>query len=128
MAEDLKWGWTLPGEENAHGPYDTREEAIEAARKRHPIRVDQKPPEVEIEVGRCEPTTVEDHMPGPEDILDAINQHAYDNGFSWLDEGVFDFKEGSEDVFFAGLEMLVKQHIVSNGAWLLVDTEKVRLI
>jgi len=123
MVEELKWGWSVLGKENAHGPFETRIEALTHAKECLSLTVSHSG-EYEIEVGRCEPAILDDHMPGPEDVLEWINQHAYDNGFSY--EGAFAFKD-SEDAFFVAFEELLKKHVQSTGAWQLVETEKVKI-
>ena len=62
MSEKPKWGWMEVNTEEAHGEFDSKEEALEAAKKH---LVDQGyAGEIEIEVGRCD-------YPNPADYVNA---------------------------------------------------------
>jgi hypothetical protein len=51
MSEELKWGWMVVDSEEAHGEFDSKEQALWAA-KDH-LEDGGAEGEVQVEVGRC---------------------------------------------------------------------------
>ena len=81
-----KWGWMEKGCVNAHGEFDSREEAISHAQE---YDEDKRT----ILVGRCEWADARAFLPSDiDELLDIIEETAYDNGFDFCDDSIFEIK------------------------------------
>lgn len=111
MSED-KWGWMFEGHENAHGPFDTREDAITDARE----QIGPDDPS-EVMVGKILFAKAEDYSLDLDDFIEHIEERAYDN-FSFLEDAVFDVLDGAKEAYNTVMEAFLNAY-VSSSYWCL---------
>ena len=123
LLDARKWGWMFPESDYACGPYETRDEALSAARNEM-----GGASQVTILVGRCDPIRPASYISTDMDrVLDQMEESVFD------DYGCFDapiFEVGDRDKAQYALENLLKMwaHLhVSTGHWILDDAKKVSL-
>lgn len=114
MSDDQKWSWMEKGSEYAHGPYDTKEEALkEAEEYLNPEG------EIKILIGRCNYAKPSDWVPDDlDDILEKMDECACDNEFHFCDDVIFeidpDKKEEAHEVLVSFMKVWADKYIHSS--------------
>lgn len=83
-----EWCWMDDGSERCHGPFATREDALDDA-------IDNGR-EVVL-VGHVQRYDGSEYMPDVDRILEIVNEDAADNDFSWLDDDAFELRVGADE-------------------------------
>jgi hypothetical protein len=113
-----QWCWASDGEEEAHGPCDSKAAAINAASNALGHA------DIEIMVARCRPFQPElwvDAIGGDmSDVIERMEAFAADNG--WIDDGDLfgDDKPGAEEALHATLVAWAREYLTST-AWSMAD-------
>ncbi len=81
----LEWGWMIQGDEHAHGPFCSREEAVEDAKEYCRTSLDK------VIYGTCQWGDPTGYLLSVDELLDSMNEAAFDNDFGFFDGEVFDF-------------------------------------
>lgn len=115
-------------DEEVYGPFDTREEAIEAARaRRDAFKFD----DTECTVGHCEYADPGCHLTDSqiELMIESLDEFAHEDMFCWVDDDVFDWRTSdSEESFAHELRDLLRKHVKSKYFLMAMDgREKVTL-
>lgn len=124
-SKETQWGWMSPGSEVADGPYDTREEAIEDARKYY---ADDELP-ARIIVGQIvwpEPSEFGRLVADCDALCERMDETLFDGGdfHSGEDPGFMPKSLGEAQVALeAALEQWAREHIQWDGPWTLREDD-----
>lgn len=118
-----EWGWSVREDDRAYGPFSSREEAVEDAKK------NSKKPLDRVIFGRCLWANPVSHLPSMSDFLEELEDSAYNNGFSFWEDEIFsvDTWEVAEKEFDEMLKNWADKY-VKGSCWQLIpenikDTE-----
>ena len=114
--ERVEWCWMERDGERCRGPFASRDEAIHDA-----CAYDFDA----VLVGKVKRYLGDELMPSADDLLEQVNESAFDNGFGWLDDLAFGFRE-TEEAAQADLTAWARKHI-GTIYWTIEDEEVVRL-
>lgn len=119
MEDNTEWAWMVTHSGKAHGPFDTREEALEDA-KEHGY----DGPNDGIAIGTCAWADAEDYLPSMDSVLEGMNECAFDGDFSFYDDAVFEVEHPSqaEKDFNELITAWAAAHVVPR-CWLFVEEE-----
>lgn len=127
MKDELKWGWMLSAEDHAHGPFESREDAIGAARDGvSSARIDFP---LEVEIGRCAPIDPRIWIPDDlDDLLNEMDRCACDDGGVDTDDMIFEVDDegGARAALTEFMQEFARKWIHSK-TWLLEQTETITL-
>lgn len=123
-----KYGWTIDGEEHAHGPFNSVEEALEdAVEYLSDFHSELAPTEYEISVGTCQFADPAAYVPSNmDDLLERMNEIAYDNGFCDEDDTFYvskDQKEEAKKALDEALSAWATKYVMAEEVWLLCSTK-----
>lgn len=121
-----QWAWMVDGNCIAHGPFKTREEAIEDARGHY---APEECPR-EIVIGYPSYANAASYLPVDIDtFLEQLEENAFDNDFGFADDTIFDVngdvgeaEKELEEVFINWANKWL-----SSTTWLFVELEKVTI-
>lgn len=116
MAE---WAWMEPGSENAHGPFKTREEALDDARseERESVCVGQ--------VDYPDPVYFAGAVADAESIVERMDEALADGVGEFYpgDDPMFELKPYAEEALRAALSTWAELYVERVGSWTLRETE-----
>jgi hypothetical protein len=117
-APKIEWGWMIRNAEHAHGPFDSREEAVEDAKDYcHNTSLDG------VIYGICRWGDPKTYLPDMDELLDRMNEVAYDDEFGFFDDEIFDVSS-KEDAKNADIELETflrawADRWINSNAWIL---------
>jgi len=123
-AEDRKWTWTY-NEEECYGPFDTRDDALADALGRSEDEGFRH-----IGIGRCSMFDPLGYAPDATDLLEAIEERAFDNEFSFYEDQILSIKGDRGKAcaaLKAALSVWMDKWVNVETVWTMVDEEKVDL-
>jgi len=126
--KNAKWGWMVPDAEYVHGPFDTRDAAIEDARR----ELDNPPGEsTKIVLGHCRfanPVEAVKVVADLDAVLERMDEYARDNDFGFYDDNVFEpvDESGAVIALRAALEDWARQWVESS-VWTLDEVETIEV-
>jgi hypothetical protein len=126
MSDKTEWCYAKKSERHAHGPFDSREEAIEDAREYY-----SGDGVFTIELGHPRYANVDECIPtDAADLVERMDEYAADNDFPG-DDPIFEIDQKDLKQADAELQELLKawakKWVCSNGCWVLDDTEEVEI-
>jgi len=128
MNDATKWGWMWDGDEDAHGPFDSREEALADANAKLVDIGDAF--SATVMLGHCRYADPVDSIDMEVDhVLDMMDQRAGENDFGWYDDEIFEAKGTKVDAqkaLTACLEGWAREW-VETSVWTLDEVDRVEL-
>jgi hypothetical protein len=115
------YGWMDVRSEQAHGPFTSKTAAVEDAKGYY-----QEAEHPTIILGTCKYADPLDYLPDVESLLEGMDEKAFEEDFSWYDDG---------DIFYTvdsrraeeGLRQWAKTHLNADRIWTLVEEERIKL-
>jgi hypothetical protein len=114
----VEWGWMIRGDEHAHGPFCSREEAVEDAKE-----YCRNTSLGKVVYGTCQWGDPKTYLPDMDELLDRMNESAYDDEFGFFDDEIFDIpsKENTKNAELE-LETFLRawaDRWINSNAWVL---------
>ena len=130
--EPTKYGWSLPKEECAHGPFDSIEIAMADAQEYlHDDDLSDTGREVEIELGQCSYVKPEDFVAVDLDnLLDGMEDRVGDEVGGFWDDQVFFVKNPrreAEEELHEAVKQWAAKYLWARDLWTLEDSKRVKI-
>jgi len=109
MTVEKEWGWSHVGDEIAYGPFESRDAAVANARGQ---LADAKSLPATIVLGRCCHADPADYL-NVDDLVERMDQQAYDNEFNFTDDPIFSPREGAQ----AALVVWAREWLNTEAVW-----------
>lgn len=123
-----EWCWRTDSAETSNGPYDSQEEAIEAAKE----ECQEQGPGVTILVGRIEYITPGDYLARAfdiDDLMERMEELLHDDGY-WFEDNVFELLKKRKEDGLHKLEAFLKSwgnKYMNTNNWVAKDEKEVKL-
>lgn len=118
MKTKTEWGWMLPDDTNAYGPFLSREAAIKDAKEKYGAPII-------IELGHCRYADSQFYVPDDlSSVLDQMDESAHDNEFASFHEReeIFVAKDGAGEALQKALRAWAREWVTSE-CWVLDKVE-----
>jgi hypothetical protein len=116
-SEKMEWGWMKQDQEQAHGVFPTREEAVKDAEEYSDTPIDK------LIFGHCVWADATCYLPSMDEFMDRLNECAYNDDYGFWEDEVFDICCGTpgeaEKAFDEMLKTWAQKYLVG-ACWTLI--------
>lgn len=115
-SETMEWGWMKQNEEQAYGPFPTREEAVKDAEEYSDTPIEK------LIFGNCVWADPVPYLPDMDDFVIKLDERAYNGDFGFYEDEVFDVcgPPGEAEKAFDKMLKAWAQRWLTPACWTLV--------
>jgi hypothetical protein len=123
-AKEKEFCWREKNGERAYGPFPSREAALEDARDLY--HGDDRAPK-SVMIGSCHYAFAPKYVPDFYDVIERIEEVAWDDSFSFWDNGeIFDVADGAKEAYDKMLRAWAEKYL-SSTVWCTDEEEEMEL-